>query len=232
MMILQRNFLNVMNVFDIIGPVMIGPSSSHTAGASRAGLVARRLLGESPVKAKITLYGSFAKTYAGHGADKAIIGGILGYDSGDVRIRDSFSYAKKENLEFEFVISDEEAQHPNTAKIELQGADGGAVCVTVCSVGGGVVNVVNIDGGDVMFSAEYDTTVIFNEDKAGVIAQISSVFAEFGINIAFMRAFRKYEGKDAIMVIETDQGVDEELTEKLRSLNNIRKVITIPPLSV
>lgn len=221
-----------MNVFDIIGPAMIGPSSSHTAGASRAGLVARRLLGEEPVCAKITLYGSFAMTYSGHGADRAIIGGLLGYRSDDTRIRDSFRHAKEQGLSFSFEISQEDMGHPNTARIRLTGDRGGNVDVVVRSVGGGVVNVVEINGGEVLFSAEYDTTVIFNVDKPGTIAQISAVFAKYGINIAFMRVFRKYEGKEAIMVIETDQKTDKTAVEELRRSQNILKVITIPPLSV
>jgi len=218
-----------MNVFDIVGPPMIGPSSSHTAGASRAGLVARRLLGEEPQNARITLYGSFALTYAGHGADRAIVGGLLGFELDDVRLRDSFSYAEKAGLNFSFEISQEEAAHPNTAKIELTGQNGGHISVTVRSVGGGVVHVVDIDGGQVMFSAEYDTTVIFNNDKPGIISRVSGVFAEHNINIAFMRVFRKYEGKDAIMVLETDEAPSESLIQQLQNSPNINKVITIPP---
>lgn len=221
-----------MNVFDIVGPVMIGPSSSHTAGASRAGLVSRRLLGERPRRATITLYGSFALTYAGHGADRAIVGGILGFELDDVRLRDSFKYAAEMGLDFEFEISDEESEHPNTVKIILDGENGAHTEVVVQSVGAGVVHVVNIDGADVLFSAEYDTTVVFNNDKPGIIAKVSSVFAEYGINIAFMRVFRKQEGKDAIMVIETDQKIDTLLGKALRSLKDVTKVITIPPFRV
>ncbi len=221
-----------MNVFDIVGPVMIGPSSSHTAGASRAGLVSRRLLGEEPVRAEITLYGSFALTYAGHGADRAIVGGILGFELDDVRLRDSFRYAKECGLDFHFEISDEEADHPNTVRIELTGKSGASTVVVVQSVGAGVVHVVNIDGADVLFSAEYDTTVVFNPDKPGIIAKVSALFAEHGINIAFMRVFRKQEGKDAIMVIETDQKIDRTLAEALRSMREVSKVITIPPFRV
>lgn len=219
-----------MNLFDIIGPVMIGPSSSHTAGASRAGLVARHLLDAEPVRANITLYGSFAKTYAGHGADRAIIGGILGFSLDDERIRDSFTHAKARGLAFTFATSEKDVGHPNTVRIELTGADGETVCVVVRSVGAGVVNVVEIDGGEVLFTAEYDTTVIFNRDRAGVIADITAVFARHGINIAFMRVFRKGEGKEAVMVIETDQSVSPLLQRELRGVDNIRKVITIPPL--
>lgn len=221
-----------MNVFDIIGPAMIGPSSSHTAGASRAGLVARRLLGEEPAWAHVTLYGSFALTYAGHGVDRAIIGGLLGFELDDVRIRDSFRFAHEAGLDFSVETSEEDAGHPNTARISLRGKNGGSVSVVVRSVGGGVVNVVEIDGGEVLFSAEYDTTVIFNNDRPGTVARISAVFAAHGINIAFMRVFRKYEGKDAIMVIETDQQAGEDVIRKLRDSENILKVITIPPFRV
>lgn len=221
-----------MNVFDIIGPVMIGPSSSHTAGASRAGLVARYLLGTEPVWAEITFYGSFAKTYAGHGTDRAVVGGILGFPLDDERIRNSFFHAEQRGLNVSFSVSEEDAGHPNTVKIRLRDKDGEEICVVVRSVGAGVVNVAEINGGEVNFTAEYDTTVIFNNDRAGVIAEITSAFARHGINIAFMRVFRKGEGRDAVMVIETDQGVGEALQNELRAAENIRKVITIPPLGV
>ena len=211
---------------------MIGPSSSHTAGASRAGLVSRRLLGEVPKRAHITLYGSFAKTYAGHGADRAIVGGILGYELDDVRLRDSFTYAEAEGLDFEFEISDEESDHPNTVKIILDGECGAHTEVVVQSVGAGVVHVVNIDGAEVLFTAEYDTTVIFTSDKPGVIAKVSSLFAAHGVNIAFMRFFRKQEGKDAIMVIETDEKIDASLANELCSMKEAARVITIPPFRV
>ena len=221
-----------MNVFDIVGPVMIGPSSSHTAGASRAGLVSRRLLGQVPVRARITLFGSFALTYAGHGADRAIVGGILGFELDDVRLRDSFRYAREMGLDFHFEISDEEADHPNTVVIELDGAEGAHTSVTVQSVGAGVVHVVNIDGADVLFSAEYDTTVVFNSDKPGTVARVSAAFAEHRINIAFMRVFRKQEGKDAIMVIESDQKICDEVILRLQHIPDVHKVITVEPFKL
>ena len=150
----------------------------------------------------------------------------------DERIRNSFFHAKERGLEFSFHISEEDAGHPNTVRIVLESKNGEKICVVVRSVGAGVVNVVEINGGEVHFTAEYDTTVIFNNDRAGVIAEITSVFARHGINIAFMRVFRKDEGKDAVMVIETDQGVNDLLQNELRTVENIRKVITIPPLGV
>ena len=163
-------------------------------------------------------------------ADRAIIGGILGFSLDDERIRDSFTHAKARGLAFTFATSEKDVGHPNTVRIELTGADGETVCVVVRSVGAGVVNVVEIDGGEVLFTAEYDTTVIFNRDRAGVIADITAVFARHSINIAFMRVFRKGEGKEAVMVIETDQSVSPLLQQELRGVDNIRKVITIPPL--
>jgi L-serine dehydratase, iron-sulfur-dependent, beta subunit len=156
-----------MNIFDMIGPIMVGPSSSHTAGAARAGYVARMLLGEEPVKAVVTLSGSFAQTYQGHGTDRAIIGGILGFSPSDLRIRNSFEEAKRNRLSYTFQMEELENTAPNTAKIELQGANGAAISTIISSVGGGVVQVVRINDADVKFSAEYPTTVVFNDDKPG-----------------------------------------------------------------
>ncbi len=211
---------------------MIGPSSSHTAGASRAGLIARRLLGEEPKKARVILYGSFALTCDGHGVDRAIIGGILGFELDDERIRDSFSCADAAGLDFSVEKSDDEVEHPNTTRIILESEAGTRVDVLIRSVGGGVVNVVEIDGSSVCFSAEYDTTVIFNNDRAGTIAAITAVFAEYGINIAYMRVFRKTEGRSAVTVIETDQRAGEAAISRLSELENVLRVITVPPFRV
>ena len=218
-----------MNIFDMIGPVMVGPSSSHTAGAARAGYVARMLLGEKPVKAVVTLSGSFAQTYQGHGTDRAIIGGILGFSPSDLRIRNSFEEAQKEGLDYSFRIEELENVSPNTAKMELQGANGAAISTVISSVGGGVVQVVRINGDDVKFSAEYPTTVVFNDDKPGIVAKVSEHFAAHHINIAFMRLFRREEGQEAIMVIESDQKVKKEILEALRQSEHINKVISIEP---
>lgn len=218
-----------MNIFDMIGPVMVGPSSSHTAGAARAGYVARMLLGEKPVKATITLSGSFAQTYQGHGTDRAIIGGILGFPPSDLRIRDSFKEAEKSGLAYNFRMEELENTAPNTAKIELQGENGAAISTVISSVGGGVVQVVRINGADVKFSAEYPTTVVFNDDKPGIVAKVSEHFAAHHINIAFMRLFRRAEGQEAIMVIESDQKVEKEMLESLRRSEHINKVIAIEP---
>ncbi|MDO4618517.1 MAG: L-serine ammonia-lyase, iron-sulfur-dependent subunit beta [Clostridia bacterium] len=221
-----------MNIFDIIGPVMVGPSSSHTLGAARIGLIARKLLNDEPYMAIITLYGSFSLTYQGHGTDKAIVGGILGFSSDDLKIRESFKYAKDIGLQFSFVISSEETEHPNTVKIDLTGKSGSNISAVARSVGAGRIEVISINGSDVLFSCEYDTTIIFNRDKPGLIAHISKIFSDFSVNIAFMRVFRKYEGKDAIMVIETDQKISDDMLIKLSQTQDVQKVITVPPFMI
>jgi L-serine dehydratase len=210
---------------------MVGPSSSHTAGAARAGKVARQLLGAAPAKAEIILYGSFACTYRGHGTDKAIIGGLLGFDADDVRMIDSFALAKRQGLEFMFVKGSSDKYHPNTAKIRLQGSGGEDTTVVVSSVGGGAIKVVEINGIEVSFSADYYTTVIINRDKAGVVAEMAAVLAENQINIAFMRLFRQANINQAIMVVETDQPISQDVQACLKKIIHIKKVLVIEPLS-
>ncbi len=214
-----------MNIFDIIGPVMIGPSSSHTAGAARIGKVAGKLLGSPVRKAEILLHGSFAKTYVGHGTDRAIIGGLLGFDPDDARLTDSFSIAESVGLEFEFKPADLGHVHPNTARLNLTSESGEQVCITASSVGGGVISIIRIDDAEVNFAADLPTTVIFNEDKAGVVAHVSGILATEGINIAFMRLFRK--NGHSIMVIETDQSIGNDVIEKLRAQDHVNKVIEV-----
>ncbi len=218
-----------MNAFDIIGPVMIGPSSSHTAGAARIGSVARQLLREEPATAEITLYGSFAQTYKGHGTDRALIGGLLGFEPSDARLRDSFSLAKAAGLAFSFELAENAAFHPNTARLVLTGKKGAAVEVMAASVGGGAISVTEVNGVEVSFTAQYFTTVIFNEDKPGVMADVTRVLASNLINIAFLRLFRKES--HAIMVIETDQEVPSRLEEELARIKNVDKVLMIRPFS-
>lgn len=216
-----------MRVFDILGPVMVGPSSSHTAGACRLAMVARALLDEKPVKAHIRLYGSFAKTYQGHCTDRAIIGGLLGYSPDDDRLRDSFSYADKEGLSYSFEEAESETLHPNSADLILEGQTK-KVTVTASSIGGGAIKVVKINGADVDFSAEYPTTILYHKDVRGIIAKYSELFARYGVNIAFMRVYRHKIGSDAITVIESDHSISEELLEKIRNLENVDGAVYLP----
>ncbi|MFA9379753.1 MAG: L-serine ammonia-lyase, iron-sulfur-dependent subunit beta [Acetanaerobacterium sp.] len=221
-----------MNIFDIIGPAMIGPSSSHTAGAARAGKAARQLLDSVPSKADITLYGSFAHTYFGHGTDRAIIGGILGFDPADKRLTASLDYAEEQGLDYSFHTDFSDKYHPNTAKIMLADDSGGQLTAVVSSVGGGAIRIVEINGLEVLLSAEYYTTVIFNADKAGVVADMSGVLAENNINIAFMRLFRREKDEQAIMAVETDQLVSHVALARLRKLSYVQKVMMIEPFTV
>lgn len=219
-----------MKAFDCIGPVMVGPSSSHTAGAARAGNIARKLLGAEPSRAEITLYGSFAKTYYGHGTDKALIGGILGFEPDDLRIRDSFDHAKERGLSFSFQRGTMEGIHPNTVNVALWGAQQEQIQVTVSSIGGGAIQVTRIDGAQVLFNAQYHTTVVFNQDVAGVVADVTARLAKHKINIAFMRLFRE-EGQ-AIMVIETDQPVRGAALAEIRNIPHVNRAVTIAPFEV
>ena len=197
-----------MNVFDIIGPVMIGPSSSHTAGAVKLGNVARILLGAPPVKAKITLYGSFAKTGKGHGTDKALLAGICGYAADDVRIRTVFEHCP---FEYEIGYDENTDFHPNTAEMEL--SDGSiTIKMRGASVGGGRVEVQEVDGMTVSFNGDYNTLIIFHNDKKGIVGKITTWLSENGINIAFMKVFRLNKDDKVVSVIETDQRVENYKT--------------------
>jgi len=196
---------NNMDVFDIIGPIMIGPSSSHTAGAVKLGNVARILLGNEPVKAIITLYGSFAKTGKGHGTDKALLAGICGYTMDDARIKTVYDECP---FEYEFRFNDNWEYHPNTAVIEL--TDGNmSVKMRGASVGAGRIEVQEVDDMDVSFNGDFNTLIIFHYDRKGIIAKITTWLSENGVNIAFMRVFRLEKDDKAVMVIETDQKVEK-----------------------
>lgn len=215
-------------LFDIVGPRMIGPSSSHTAGAARLGVITRKLLGEKPVKAKIVLYGSFAKTGWGHGTDRALVGGILGFSPDDERLRNSFEFAKTEGLTIECEFSEGEAIHPNTARITAVGESGETVEVLGVSVGGGNVEIREVNGMEVSFNCEYPTLLVFHTDVPGVISRITAVLAEEGINIAFMKVFRTERNNDASMVIETDDEVPKELISRILSCApGIKRVSTV-----
>ena len=211
-----------MDIFDIIGPVMIGPSSSHTAGAARIGRAARNLLDDTPSKAKITLSGSFLRTHQGHGTDKALIAGLLDMPVDDLRIRDSLRLAKEAGLDYEFILRDIPDAHPNTAVIELTGKNGASVSMRACSVGGGAIRVEQLNGLTVSFTGAMDTLVISHTDAPGVIANVSSLIAALSVNIATMQVFRRNAGGDAVMVIETDHAPDLESVRMIRRLRGIK----------
>lgn len=213
-----------MNIYDILGPIMVGPSSSHTAGAVRIGLIALKLLGERPVKANIILHGSFSATGAGHGTDKALIAGLLGMYPDDVRIPDSFNVAKKEGLAFTFENKNIKDAHPNTAVLQVKGESGRELEIQASSVGGGRIMVNKIDGIDVNFSGESPTLIVHNLDQPGHVAEVTSMLSHKSVNIATMQLFRDHRGGYAVMVIETDSEIPEESIEWLRHLEGVIKV--------
>ena len=217
-----------MNLFDIIGPIMIGPSSSHTAGAVRLGLMARKILGEQPDKAKISLYGSFAQTHKGHGTDLALIAGLLGWHPDDERIPVAFDAAKETGLDFSFCcIDSEEFVHPNTAHFDLVAKNGHCCHVGGASLGGGRIMINNVDGFPVELTGELSALLTVHEDKPGIVSMVSHILAEVGVNIASMRVFRKQKGGLAAMVIETDQTVDKKIVPIIGSRSSIKSVSLI-----
>ena len=216
-----------MDIFDLIGPVMVGPSSSHTAGAVRIGYVARKLLGEEPKSARITLHGSFAATGRGHGTDKAIVAGLLGMHPDDERIPRSFELAWEQGLDFSFELRELRAAHPNTARLDLAGESGKRLSMTGASVGGGRIEVRELDGIALSFSAEKPTLIIRNEDQPGSISIVSAVLANLGINIATFRVNRSSRGGTAVMVIECDATLSDDIAADIRRLPGILNAVCV-----
>ncbi|HIS55168.1 MAG: L-serine ammonia-lyase, iron-sulfur-dependent subunit beta [Lachnospiraceae bacterium] len=213
-----------MNIFDILGPIMVGPSSSHTAGAVRIGKVARMLLGAEPKHARITLHGSFAATGSGHGTDKALIAGLLGMDPDDMRIPDSEVIAEKQGLEYQFHTKNIRGAHPNTAVIQVDDGNGKQVHLQASSIGGGRIRVNGIDGIQVDFSAESPTLIVNNEDRPGHVAAVTSILAEADINIATLTLNRGKRGGKAIFVTETDLDIPRSVVEKISRIPGVLKV--------
>lgn len=214
-----------MNLFDIVGPVMVGPSSSHTAGAVRIGRIARKLLGEEVASAKILLHGSFRTTGKGHGTDKALVAGLLGCDVDDTRIPDSFEMAKERNMEISFGVIDlGETAHPNSVKMKLKGVTGKELEIVASSVGGGRIMVNELDGLTANFSGDYPTLIVHNVDQPGHVAEVTSMLQHKSVNIATMQLYRSSRGGNAVMVIECDNEVPAESVEWLARLEGVNKV--------
>ena len=205
-----------MNVFDVLGPVMIGPSSSHTAGAAKIVRLAGMILGEKAVQADISLHGSFAATYHGHGTDRALVGGLLGLGADDERLRDALQLAVREGLAVTFHRENLGDVHPNTAKICARGVSGRTVELVASSTGGGDIRVINLSGFSVDFDGSSYTLIVPHQDRAGTVAAVTAVLAEESVNIAQMKVARELVGADAMMIIETDQECDQIGLEKIR----------------
>ena len=219
----------MVSLLDIIGPVMVGPSSSHTAGACRLGLLARCLVGGTPERARVELHGSFARTGEGHGTDKAIVGGLMGFRPDDERLRDALGIAEREGLDYRFektTLGEENEVHPNTVRITVERGDRSSVMVG-SSLGAGRVLVTEIDGYPVEVTGNYHTIVLVAEDVKGSVARIATILAEDEINIATLRLSRKARGGDAFMVIEVDEQPDEKVRADIRTLPWVRWVFRL-----
>ncbi|WP_337969781.1 L-serine ammonia-lyase, iron-sulfur-dependent subunit beta [Virgibacillus salexigens] len=214
------------SVFDIIGPVMIGPSSSHTAGAARIGKAARSLFGKEPTWAKIHLYESFAKTYKGHGTDFALAGGLLGFDTDDPRMKDALELAKEQNLKIEFIEDSAAVDHPNTARI-IVGNDTESLELVGISIGGGKVEITELNGFELRLSGNHPAILIMHNDRFGAIASVTTILAKYQINIGHMEVNRKDVGKEALMVIEVDQNIDDSILKELDNADHIIQISKI-----
>ena len=218
-----------VGVFDILGPIMVGPSSSHTAGAARLGKVARAVAGADIEEVTFYLHGSFAKTYKGHGTDRALVAGILGMEPSDLRLRDSLEIARELGLKIGFKEADLGDVHPNTVEFIIKGKEGNYE-LKGSSIGGGSIEVTSVNGNAVNFTGAYPTVIVSNRDVPGVLSKVSSILYDNDINIAFMKVFRNQKGKNATMVFEVDHEITAEIIGNIKAIEGINKVIMINPI--
>ena len=220
--------MSFISVFDVLGPNMIGPSSSHTAGAAVIAFLAQKMINGPLVKVEFTLYGSFAKTYRGHGTDRALLGGIMGFATDDMRIRDSFEIARERGLEFSFLPNEEETEvHPNTVDIAMENAAGQKMTIRGESLGGGKVRIVRINQVKVEFTGEYSAVIVIHQDKPGVAAYITKCLSDRNVNIAFMRLFRESKGEIAYTIVESDGRLPEDIGNTIRKNQHIHEVMIV-----
>ena len=219
-----------LSAFDIIGPVMIGPSSSHTAGACRIGNLAKEIVDNKLKDVKIYFHGSFKETYRGHGTDKAIIGGLLGLKTDDSKIKKSFQLAKEEGFSFDFLPVDLDDVHPNTMKLEIIDQNDVKTTIVASSIGGGNIIVTELNGTEVKLKGEYYTLITFHNDQPGLIAKISEVLQIYNLNIAEMEVLRKQKGRQATAIINLDQKVEEHVLKLLRDIPGIDHLRLVKPL--
>lgn len=220
--------MSFISVFDVMGPNMIGPSSSHTAGAARIGFLAQKMINGPLKKVEFTLYGSFSRTYKGHGTDRALLGGIMGFSTDDMRIRNSFEIAEKKGLEFTFTPNELETDiHPNTVDIHMVNESGQEMTVRGESLGGGKVRIVRINFVQVDFTGEYSAVIVTHQDKPGVVAYITKCLSDRNVNIAFMRLFRESKGEIAYTIVESDGRLPEDIGVTIRQHENIHEVMIV-----
>ena len=216
--------MSFISVFDVLGPNMIGPSSSHTAGAARIAYLAQKMIAGPIIKAEFILYGSFARTYRGHGTDRALVAGLLGMQPDDDRIPHSFSIAKEAGLHFKIGTTNLRGAHPNTAVLRLTGASGRKLEVVGASIGGGRINICQIDGITTNFGGDHNTLIVHNQDTPGHVAAVTTCLSQHGVNIATMQLYRSTAGGYAVMVLECDEPIPDEIAGQLGSQPGIVKV--------
>lgn len=224
--------MNEIGTFDILGPNMIGPSSSHTAGALRIAFIAGKMA-DKPVSVKFVLYGSFARTYHGHGTDRALVGGILGYHPDDERIRDSFEHAKEAGLEFSFEenFTDKEI-YPNTVDIYVTNKAGSEMSLRGKSIGGGNAVITRLNGVDVELTGNYSTLIVEHIDKKGILSFVTTVLSAYDLNIGSLRLYRESKGKMAYAIIEVDTNVSEQVVNALRGVDAVQDVLLVPAIEL
>ena len=213
-----------MNIFDIVGPVMVGPSSSHTAGAVKIGYVARKLMGEDIAEAEILLYGSFLATGNGHGTKYALVAGLLGMKPDDENIPRSFDIAAEKGMKLIFGAAKLKEAHPNSVQLNLVSKSGKRLEVVGESVGGSLINITNVDGQVTEFSGEQPTLIVQNQDKPGLVAEVTQLLSEIFVNVATLQLYRQSRGGHAVMVIECDQEIPQESLDELKKMDGIEKV--------
>ena len=213
-----------MSLFDIIGPVMIGPSSSHTAGACKIGYMAAQIFGEPIVTADFHMHGSFFKTLKGHGTDRALLAGIMGFLPDDIHIKDAFHIADERGMTYAFSEADLGEVHPNSVEIVMTGKSGRTESVIGSSIGGGSILISKIDDTDVELDGDYATLITSHFDKPGVIAHISAVLAKHQINIAFMKVFRQIKGETASLIVQMDEALGADILDEINQIYDIKDV--------
>lgn len=214
------------SVFDIIGPVMVGPSSSHTAGAARIGKVARTLFGKEPKWAKIFLYESFAKTYKGHGTDFALVGGLMNYDTDHPLMSEALKTAEDKGMTVEFIEDSAKVSHPNTVRIQI-GDEQMSLELVGISIGGGKVEITELNGFALRLSGNHPALLILHNDRSGAIASVTKILAKYNLNIGHMEVNRKDIGQEALMVIEVDENIEPHVIYELKNAEHIIQVTKI-----
>ena len=222
--------MSFISVFDVLGPNMIGPSSSHTAGAAKIAYLAQKMITGPLLQVDFTLYGSFARTYRGHGTDRAMLGGIMGFTTDDMRIRNSFEIAENKGIAFTFQPDEEETDvHPNTVDIHMVNKAGQEMTVRGESLGGGKVRISRINKVQVDFTGEYSAVIVIQKDRPGVVAHITKALSDRNVNIAFMRLFREGKGNVAYTIVESDGHLPENIREELLKNEHVHDVMIVQP---